>query len=195
MTNIVIVIIDNYDSFTYNLVQYVGNLGFSVKVIRNDSMAWNEIQQLSPSHIIISPGPGSPCNSGISLSVIHNISNNIPILGVCLGHQSIGCVYGASISHAPYPVHGKTSAIYHSGKGIFSGIPSPFDAARYHSLIIESDQLPKYLEITGWTEDGTIMACQHKLYSHVYGIQFHPESLWTTYGKKLLNNFLHFKNS
>nr|YP_009297829.1 anthranilate synthase component 2 [Kumanoa americana]AOM67563.1 anthranilate synthase component 2 [Kumanoa americana] len=190
-----ILIIDNYDSFTYNLVQYVGSLNFSVKVIRNDNITYNKIQQLSPSHIIISPGPGSPCDSGISLSVIRHVSNSIPILGVCLGHQSIGLVYGANITHAPSPMHGKTSAVHHTKRGIFSGIPSPFDAARYHSLIIESDKLPQYLEITAWTEDGVIMACQHKFYPHVYGIQFHPESLWTAYGKKLLNNFLHIQDN
>nr|QHO64045.1 anthranilate synthase component II [Lympha mucosa] len=186
----VILVIDNYDSFTYNLVQYVGDLGFISQVVRNDSCTLEQVQRLNPSHIIISPGPGLPNSSGISLSIIKYLAKNIPILGVCLGHQSIGLIYGANVNHAPVPIHGKTSFIYHNNRGLFFGIVNPFIAARYHSLIIDHFNLPPYLTITAWTEDGLIMACEHKLYPLLKGIQFHPESLWTIYGKKILQNFL-----
>lgn len=185
-----ILIIDNYDSFTYNLVQSVGSLGFSSIVLRNDNLTIPEIQLLEPTHIIISPGPGNPNDSGISLSVIKNFANSIPILGVCLGHQSIGFVYGANITYAPCPMHGKASLVYHNSRAIFSEIPNPCVVARYHSLIFDENNLPEELEIIAWTDDGIIMACKHKKYLYLQGIQFHPESLWTLQGKKLLRNFL-----
>jgi anthranilate synthase component II len=186
----VILIIDNYDSFTYNLVQYVGDLGFISRVVRNDSFTLEEVRLLNPSHIIISPGPGLPNSSGISLSIIKYFPKSIPILGVCLGHQSIGLIYGANINHAPIPIHGKTSLVYHNKKGLFSSIVNPFIATRYHSLIIDNCNLPPQLTITAWTDDGLIMACGHKLYPLLQGIQFHPESLWTVQGKRILQNFL-----
>ena len=189
--NMVILIIDNYDSFTYNLVQYVGDLGFVSQVERNDSFTIEQVQKINPSHIIISPGPGLPHSSGISLSIIKYLAKYIPILGVCLGHQSIGLVYGANVNYAPFPIHGKTSLVYHRGIGLFAGIINPFIAARYHSLIIDYNELPSNLMITAWTDDGLIMACEHKLYSSLEGIQFHPESLWTLQGKTILRNFLH----
>ena len=169
----VILIIDNYDSFTYNIVQYVGDLGFISKVVRNDFFTIKQVKKLSPSHIIISPGPGLPHTAGISLHIIKHFAENIPILGVCLGHQSIGLIYGANIIHSSWPVHGKTSLIYHNRQGLFSNINKP-----------------EQLKITAWTDNGIIMACEHKVYPLLKGIQFHPESLWTTQGKKILQNFL-----
>jgi anthranilate synthase component II len=186
----VILIIDNYDSFTYNIVQYVGDLGFISKVVRNDFFTIKHVKELSPSHIIISPGPGLPHTSGISLNIIKHFAENIPILGICLGHQSIGLIYGANIIHSSWPVHGKTSLIYHNRQGLFSNINKPFVATRYHSLIISHYNLPEQLKITAWTDNGIIMACEHKVYPLLKGIQFHPESLWTTQGKKILQNFL-----
>jgi anthranilate synthase component II len=186
----VILIIDNYDSFTYNIVQYVGDLGFISKVVRNDFFTIKQVKKLSPSHIIISPGPGLPHTSGISLNIIKHFAENIPILGICLGHQSIGLIYGANIIHSSWPVHGKTSLIYHNRQGLFSNINKPFVATRYHSLIISHYNLPEQLKITAWTDNGIIMACEHKVYPLLKGIQFHPESLWTTQGKKILQNFL-----
>jgi anthranilate synthase component II len=185
-----ILIIDNYDSFTYNLVQYIGTMGFKVKVLRNDAINLEAIKYLEPSHIIISPGPGSPNNSGISLHLIKYFAKNIPILGVCLGHQSIGHIYGAKIIHAPFPIHGKVSLIYHDGRGLFLDVKNPFTATRYHSLIIGQLNLPRELIITAWSSEGTIMGCQNSIYPKLYGIQFHPESLWTLEGNKLLSNFL-----
>jgi anthranilate synthase/aminodeoxychorismate synthase-like glutamine amidotransferase len=187
----VILIIDNYDSFTYNLVQYVGDLGFISKVVRNDFFTIEQVKKLSPSHIIISPGPGLPYTAGISLPVIKYFAKNIPILGVCLGHQSIGLIYGAHIVHSPLPIHGKISLIYHNNEGLFFNMAKPFFATRYHSLIISQYNLPEQLKITAWTDDGLIMACEHKTYPLLKGIQFHPESLWTTQGKKILQNFLY----
>jgi anthranilate synthase/aminodeoxychorismate synthase-like glutamine amidotransferase len=187
----VILIIDNYDSFTYNLVQYVGDLGFISKVLRNDCCTIKQVKNISPSHIIISPGPGSPHTAGISLLIIKYFAKNIPVLGVCLGHQSIGLIYGANIIHSPLPVHGKTSLIYHNSQSLFFNITKPFFATRYHSLIIDHNNLPEQLKITAWTDNGIIMACEHKIYPFLKGIQFHPESLWTTQGKKILQNFLH----
>lgn len=185
-----IIIIDNYDSFTFNLVQQIGELGYSVTTLRNNQASLDEIQQLNPSHIIISPGPGCPQEAGISVDLIPYFASKIPILGVCLGHQSIGYIYGGRIHKLKEPVHGKISKIYHNQQSIFKGIPSPFNAARYHSLAINKDDLPKTLRITAQTADGLIMGCQHAQYSNVQGVQFHPESLWTEYGKKIIENFL-----
>ena len=185
-----ILIIDNYDSFTQNLVQYVGDLGFDVKVSRNDEILIEDISLLKPSHIILSPGPGNPMNSGISLKLIEHFANNVPILGVCLGHQSIGHVYGSSIKQLTVPMHGKVSQVFHNNTDIFANLPNPFFAARYHSLVIDNTQVSKDLEITAWTHDGAIMGCRHKDYSLLRGIQFHPESLWTQQGKLIIENFL-----
>nr|YP_007878135.1 anthranilate synthase component II [Calliarthron tuberculosum]AGA63746.1 anthranilate synthase component II [Calliarthron tuberculosum] len=185
-----ILIIDNYDSFTYNLVQYVGELNKKIKVTRNDKLSIQDIYQIRPSHIIISPGPGDPKESGISLEIIKHFSSTIPILGVCLGHQSIGSIYGGKIKKLNKPMHGKLSKIYHNGKDIFQKLPNPFLATRYHSLIIDNNNLPKELKVTAKTEEGIIMGCQHNKYPLVRGIQFHPESLWTEQGKTIINNFI-----
>nr|WCH56230.1 anthranilate synthase component II [Hypnea sp.] len=186
-----ILIIDNYDSFTQNLVQCVGKLGFNIQISRNDEISLKDIAILNPSHIILSPGPGSPFNTGgILLNLIHHYANDIPILGVCLGHQSIGHVYGGNIVELNSPVHGKMSEIFHDQKDIFENLPSPFFATRYHSLIIDKNQFPSDLQVTAWTEDGVIMGCRHKKYNLLRGIQFHPESLWTNEGSKIIENFL-----
>lgn len=183
-----IVVIDNYDSFTYNLVQYLGELGAEIRVFRNDQVTLEEIRALKPDHIVISPGPGDPDDGGISNQVIRELGPTIPVLGVCLGHQCIGHVYGGKVSRAPRLMHGKTSSIYHKGKGLFDGIPSPFRATRYHSLIVE-DPLPDCLEVTAFTRDGEVMGLRHKAYP-VVGVQFHPESILTEHGKRILQNFL-----
>lgn len=185
-----ILIIDNYDSFTQNLVQYVGKLGFFVKIMRNDKISLSQITQYQPSHIILSPGPGNPDKLAPLLKLIHFYADTIPILGVCLGHQAIGYLYGAKIKQLNYPMHGKTSLIFHNGQDLFSGLANPFTAARYHSLVIDSQDLPKHLEITAWTQDGDIMACQHKAYKFLRGVQFHPESLWTEGGMRVVKNFI-----
>jgi anthranilate synthase component 2 len=191
-----ILVIDNYDSFTYNLVQYLGELGkeFSVaadiEVYRNDKIDLEKIHYLHPQGIVISPGPGRPEDAGISLSLIEEFGPKIPILGVCLGHQSIGQVFGGKIISAPILMHGKTSEIYHSGVGIFQGLDNPFTATRYHSLVIERETMPDVLEVTAWVEDGTVMGVRHHNYSHIQGVQFHPESILTGSGKQLLRNFL-----
>lgn len=185
-----ILIIDNYDSFTYNLAQYVGELGHKPKVARNNQISLQEIQHLSPTHIIISPGPGHPKDSGISLEIIKNLSSRTPILGVCLGHQTIGYMYGSKITQLSKPIHGKTSKIYHNKKDLFLGLPNPFIATRYHSLVVSNINIPDELEITAQTSHGLIMAFKHKKNTMVRGIQFHPESLWTSYGKTIINNFL-----
>ena len=185
-----ILIIDNYDSFTYNLVQYAGELGLKVKIIRNDSKNIVQIQEINPTHIIISPGPGSPKESGLSLDIISKYASQIPILGVCLGHQSIGYIYGGNIKKLNYPMHGKISLVYHNEEDLFANIPNPFKAARYHSLILDHKTLPSNLKITASTQDGIIMACQHTKYPNLQGIQFHPESLWTEKGKSIIQNFL-----
>ena len=184
-----ILMIDNYDSFTYNLVQYLGALGAVVKVFRNDKIAINRIRQLKPKKIVISPGPGRPENAGVSCEVIEEFSGKIPILGVCLGHQCLGYVYGGKIVGAKRLMHGKTSFIYHNKKTIFRGIPNPFEATRYHSLIVERKTLPRVLEITAWTKDGEIMGLKHKDFL-LWGVQFHPESILTGVGKDILANFL-----
>jgi anthranilate synthase/aminodeoxychorismate synthase-like glutamine amidotransferase len=184
-----ILMIDNYDSFTYNLVQYLGELGQDIKVFRNDKININQIKKLKPGKIVISPGPGRPENAGISCAVIRGFAGKVPILGVCLGHQAIGYVYGGRIIGAKKLMHGKTSWIYHDKKTIFKDIPNPFEATRYHSLIVEKKSLPECLEIVAWTRKDEIMGLKHKKYP-VWGVQFHPESILTKAGKNLLNNFL-----
>ncbi|MEG4036296.1 aminodeoxychorismate/anthranilate synthase component II [Microcoleus sp. S36b_A4] len=191
-----IIVIDNYDSFTYNLVQYLGELGAElpvaseVQVYRNDQISLAEIRQLQPAAVVISPGPGRPEDAGISLELIKELGPTLPILGVCLGHQSIGQVFGGKIVSAPVLMHGKTSQVEHAGVGVFLGVESPMIATRYHSLVIEKQSCPEVLEITAWVEDGTIMGVRHREYPHIEGVQFHPESILTTSGKQLLRNFL-----
>jgi anthranilate synthase component 2 len=181
--------IDNYDSFTYNLVQYLGELGAAVEVVRNDEVAVEEVERLRPEKIVISPGPCSPNEAGISLATIARLGGRIPILGVCLGHQAIGQAYGGKVVHAKTLMHGKTSPILHAGAGVFRGLPSPFTATRYHSLAVERSSLPDCLEVTAWTEDGEIMGLRHKTLA-VEGVQFHPESILTEHGHAMLRNFL-----
>ncbi len=184
-----LLMIDNYDSFTYNLVQYLGELGQDLKVYRNNKITIADIEKMSPGRIVISPGPCTPKEAGISIDVIKHFAGKIPILGVCLGHQSIGDAFGGHVIRAPYLMHGKTSMIYHDGKTIFTGLPNPFEATRYHSLVIKRETLPVVLEVTAWTDDGVIMGVRHKQHK-VEGVQFHPESILTTVGKDLLRNFL-----
>jgi len=184
-----ILMIDNYDSFTYNLVQYLGELGVKVKVFRNDKISVASIKKLSPEKIVISPGPGRPENAGISCEVIRQFAGKIPILGVCLGHQAIGFTYGGKIIIAKKLMHGKTSLIYHNKKEIFRNIPNPFEATRYHSLLVERKSLPACLEVTAWTKEKEIMGVKHKKFP-LWGVQFHPESILTKSGKDLLQNFL-----
>jgi anthranilate synthase component 2 len=181
--------IDNYDSFTYNLVQYLGELGEEVRVVRNDEVTVDDIARLSPARIVISPGPCTPNEAGVSLPAIARFAGKIPILGVCLGHQAIGQAFGGRIVHAKALMHGKVSPIHHSGKGVFRGLPSPYDATRYHSLAIERETCPAELEITAWTDDGEIMGVRHRTLA-VEGVQFHPESILTEHGHALLRNFL-----
>jgi anthranilate synthase component 2 len=181
--------IDNYDSFTYNLVQYLGELGEDVQVYRNDQVTVAEIEQLNPDHIVISPGPCTPNEAGVSVETIKKLGGKIPILGVCLGHQSIGQAYGGKIVRAKQLMHGKTSMIHHLSKNVFAGLPNPFEATRYHSLVIERASAPDVLEITAWTKDGEIMGVRHKSLP-VEGVQFHPESILTQHGHDLLRNFL-----
>ncbi len=188
-----ILVIDNYDSFTYNLVQYLEELGANITVYRNDKVAIEKLKKLKIDKIVISPGPGSPKDSGISCDVIREFYKKVPILGVCLGHQCIGYVFGGIIKQAPYIMHGKTSLIYHNKKDLFKDIKSPFAATRYHSLIIEGKTLPKNLVITAYTKEGTIMGIKDKKYP-LFGVQFHPESILTLEGKKLLSNFLKIKS-
>lgn len=183
-----ILMIDNYDSFTFNLVQYLGILGKNIKVRRNDKITLDEIRKMAPSKIVISPGPGRPADAGITEDIIRHFYKEIPILGVCLGHQCIGEVFGAEVINSGTVVHGKTSIIYHDGKSIFTGIENPFEAARYHSLILKKDTIPDCLEITARTEDGIVMGVRHKNYK-LEGIQFHPESFLTPIGLKILKNF------
>jgi len=184
-----LLMLDNYDSFTYNLVQYLGELGQDLKVYRNDKITIAEIEVLKPERIVISPGPCTPKEAGISIDVIKHFSGKIPILGVCLGHQSMGEAFGGDVIRAPYLMHGKTSLIHHDGKTIFAGLPNPFEATRYHSLIIKKETLPPVLEISAWTDDGIIMGVRHKKFK-VEGVQFHPESILTGAVKDLLRNFL-----
>jgi anthranilate synthase/aminodeoxychorismate synthase-like glutamine amidotransferase len=185
-----LLIIDNYDSFTYNLVQYLGELGAEMRVFRNDEISIEKIEnELQPERILISPGPGTPDDAGISLGVLRKFAGKVPILGVCLGHQAIGQIFGGKVLRAPEPVHGKPAEIRHDGKTIFEGLASPFHAGRYHSLIVERETLPECLEISAASPDGLIMALRHKTYK-IEGVQFHPESILTMEGKKLLQNFL-----
>jgi len=184
-----ILVIDNYDSFTYNLVQYLSELGGKPTVYRNNRISLRKIQDLKPGRIVISPGPGRPRNAGISREVIKRFSGKVPILGVCLGHQCIAEVFGGKIVSARKLMHGKTSMIYHTRKGLFKGIPSPFEATRYHSLIVERKSLPSALQVVARTKQGEIMALKHKKYD-VWGVQFHPESILTKHGKILLKNFI-----
>ncbi len=191
-----IIVIDNYDSFTYNLVQYLGELGAElpvaseIQVYRNDKIDLEQIETLQPDGVVISPGPGRPEDAGISEALINQLGSTLPILGVCLGHQSIGQVFGGKIVSAPVLMHGKTSEVYHTNVGVFQGLPNPFTATRYHSLVIDTNSCPDDLEITAWVEDGTIMGVRHRNYPHLEGVQFHPESILTSYGKQLLRNFL-----
>lgn len=184
-----LLMIDNYDSFTYNLVQYLGELGQDVRVYRNDEIDLQRVAELNPHHIVISPGPCTPNEAGISVPLIHEFAGKIPILGVCLGHQSIGQAFGGNIVHAKQLMHGKTSLIHHKSEGVFKGLPNPYTATRYHSLVIERETIPDCLEITAWTEDGEIMGVRHKTLP-IEGVQFHPESILTEHGHDLLNNFL-----
>ena len=189
-----LLMIDNYDSFTYNLVQYLGELGENVRVVRNDEMSLEQIRTLAPDRIVISPGPGTPDQAGVSLRLIEKFAGQIPILGVCLGHQSIGQAFGGKVVRARQIMHGKTSAIHHTGKGVFASLPNPFEATRYHSLVVEKSTLPQTLEVTAWTQnaDGSvdeIMGLRHRALA-VEGVQFHPESILTEHGHDLLRNFL-----
>ncbi len=191
-----VLVIDNYDSFTYNLVQYFGELGQThpiareIRVVRNDKITLDEIRALNPDGITISPGPGTPDEAGISLDIIRELGPTTPVLGVCLGHQSIGQVFGGQVVRAPELMHGKTSPIEHRSIGVFAGLESPMTATRYHSLVIDRDSCPEQLEITAWVADGTIMGVRHRDYPHIEGVQFHPESILTTAGKQLLANWL-----
>jgi para-aminobenzoate synthetase component 2 len=184
-----ILILDNYDSFTYNLVQYFGELGAEMEIFRNDALSVDDVKKLAPDRICISPGPCTPNEAGISLELIRELGPSTPLLGVCLGHQSIGQVYGGDVVRADRLMHGKTSPIHHNGSSVFKGLPSPFEATRYHSLIVKRETLPDCLEITAWTEEGEIMGLRHKEHP-VHGVQFHPESILTEHGKQMLENFL-----
>ncbi len=184
-----ILIVDNYDSFTYNLVQYFGELGCEVMVKRNDAVSLDEISSLRPTHVCISPGPGRPAQAGLSNDIVREFSARVPLLGVCLGHQCIGEVFGGKIAAAPRLLHGKTSQIQHNGSGVFANLPNPFTATRYHSLIVSPDSVPDCLEVTAQTSEGEIMGLRHRDFP-VHGVQFHPESILTAEGKKLLANFV-----
>ena len=189
-----IYLIDNYDSFTYNLYQYIGEINQHITVKRNDEITLKQIRETAPSHIIISPGPGHPSQAGISVELILEFMGKIPILGICLGHQAIGLALGGTVNLAKDVVHGKQSTVYHNGKGIFTGVPSPFQAVRYHSLAVVREGLPDCLKIQAYTEDDTIMALEHKHYP-VFGLQFHPESILSEYGKVLISNFLNINSA
>jgi len=190
-----ILLLDNYDSFTYNLVHYIGELGAQVAVHRNDQISVSEILKMKPDGIVISPGPGNPQESGICLDLIKEASGTIPILGVCLGHQAIGEAFGGKVIRAPKPMHGKISSIYHEGQGVFKGLPIPFNATRYHSLIVDRASLPECLEVTAVTaDDGLIMGLSHKTHN-THGVQFHPESIASEYGHELIKNFLSLLSS
>jgi anthranilate synthase component II len=184
-----LLMIDNYDSFTYNLVQYFGELGQDLKVYRNNKITVAEIEKMAPDRIVVSPGPCTPREAGISIEVIRHFTGKIPILGVCLGHQAIGDAFGGDVIRAPYLMHGKTSMIHHDGRTVFAGLQNPFEATRYHSLIIKRETLPPVLEVSAWTDDGLIMGVRHRQHK-LEGVQFHPESILTGAGKDLLRNFL-----
>jgi anthranilate synthase component II len=187
-----LLMIDNYDSFTYNLVQYFGELGQDVRVFRNDAITLKEIAAMKPDYLVISPGPCSPKEAGISVDAIKEFAGKLPILGVCLGHQSIGYAFGGEIVHAKQPMHGKRSAIHHADTGLFAGLPDPFTATRYHSLAIRRETIPACLEITAWTDDGEIMGVRHREHA-IQGVQFHPESIQTEHGHAMLRNYLEGK--
>ena len=184
-----LLVIDNYDSFTYNLVQYLGELGAEISVYRNDRITLQEIEKLRPERIVISPGPGAPKEAGISVEVVRTFGPRIPVLGVCLGHQAIGEAFGGEVVRAPRLMHGKTSMIEHDGRSIYHRLPNPFEATRYHSLIIRRESMPDVLEISAWTKEGEVMGVRHKTFP-IEGVQFHPESILTRVGKDLLKNFL-----
>ena len=184
-----LLMIDNYDSFTYNLVQYFGELGVDVRVYRNDAITLDQIQTLAPDHICLSPGPCTPTEAGVTLDVLSRFAGKIPILGVCLGHQAIGQAFGGKVVRAPYVMHGKTSEIQHKDVGVFQGMPHPFQATRYHSLVVDRDSMPDCLRVTAWTDDGLVMGLQHKELP-VEGVQFHPESILTEGGRELLSTFI-----
>jgi len=183
-----IAVIDNYDSFTYNLVQYLGELGADLRVFRNDKITLDELTALAPERLVISPGPGNPNDGGVSNEAILHFTGKIPVFGVCLGHQCLGAVYGGNVTRAPRLMHGKTSPIHHYGTGLFAGIPSPFEATRYHSLIVQ-EPLPDCLEVTAFTSEGEVMGLKHREHP-TFGVQFHPESILTKHGKQILKNFL-----
>ncbi len=185
-----VLVIDNYDSFTYNLVQYLGELEAEVKVVRNDVVTVAEVRAMAPSHVVLSPGPGHPSEAGITEDVIRQLGGQVPILGVCLGHQALGEAFGGRVVRAATLMHGKTSQIHHAGTGVFAGLPQPFEATRYHSLVVEREALPDSLEITAWTADGLIMGLRHRTLGRLEGVQFHPESIMTASGHALLANFL-----
>ena len=184
-----VLLVDNYDSFTYNLYQYLGELGAEVRVVRNDELSAEAAIALSPERIVISPGPGTPDQAGITLDLIRRAAGRIPVLGVCLGHQALGQAFGGEVRRAPKLMHGKTSQIHHDGRSVFACLPDPFTATRYHSLVVERDSVPESLEISAWTDDGIVMGLRHREYP-LEGVQFHPESILTTVGKDLLRNFL-----
>ena len=184
-----VLVVDNYDSFTFNLVQRLGELGARCRVVRNDTASVEEIAERSPAALVVSPGPRSPADAGISVELIRHLGARIPILGVCLGHQAIGAAYGGRVVRAPAPMHGKVSPIHHDGSALFGGVPDPFPATRYHSLVVERATLPEELEVTAWTADGVLMGLRHRLHP-VVGVQFHPESIGTRAGHRLLGNFL-----
>lgn len=184
-----IVLLDNYDSFTFNLYQYLGELGAAIRVVRNDEMSVSEILGLEPERIVVSPGPGTPDQAGISLELVREAAGRVPLLGVCLGHQALGQAFGGTVVRAPELRHGKTSEIRHDGRILFAGLPDPFVATRYHSLVVDPDTIPDCLELSAWTEDGLVMGLRHKEHS-LEGVQFHPESILTPNGKALLGNFL-----
>ena len=191
-----LLVIDNYDSFTFNLVQYFGELApihplaSELKVYRNDELTLTQINRLNPDAIVLSPGPGNPDQSGVCLNVLQDLSDEIPILGVCLGHQAIAQAFGGKVIRAKQQMHGKTSPVLHRGEGVFAGLPSPLTATRYHSLIADRDTLPDCLEVIAWLEDGTVMGLRHRIHNHLQGVQFHPESILTDSGHQLLANFL-----
>jgi anthranilate synthase/aminodeoxychorismate synthase-like glutamine amidotransferase len=185
----VILLVDNYDSFTYNLYQYLGELGAEARVIRNDEMSAEDALALRPEKVVISPGPGTPDQSGITLELIRRASGRVPVLGVCLGHQALGQVFGGRVVRAPRLMHGKTSEIRHDGRTLFAGLPQPFTATRYHSLVVAPDSVPSCLEVSAWTDDGVVMGLRHRDHP-LEGVQFHPESILTPAGKDLLRNFL-----
>jgi len=186
-----LMVIDNYDSFVYNLVQYLGELGENIEVVRNDEVSLKDIESMKPEKIVISPGPGTPEDAGVCLDLIHHFSGEIPILGVCLGHQCIGKAYGARVVRGKEPVHGKTSLLYHQGKGILAGVPQGIRVTRYHSLVVEKKSVSEELMVTALSDDGVVMAIQHKKHP-TFGVQFHPESVASEYGKEILKNFLQY---